>query len=350
MGQMKKGGKGKIERAATEEQLNLLAAKIPISNRSYTRTQASKLIVENPQKPNWGLRDEQELTVLQALLRSQMGELQRLGKALQAEDLDDDSRSELEDRRDDLVDDISRQEESIREHKQDEQERLLEFQEAMIDDYESFHEVIKKPSLSQVKQACAALDAQNPHWDSYREGLPEPNEVLCNALLTKFPSLRRASAKAAPNLQYAPRTQSSSHSKKKGKCGCLFLFVLVLAVGGVLMSPKREQPQNASKSGPTQRAEELDQSAQPNNSEPKVSAPLVRESRIFTEERLWTDRKGRKLTAALIRLFKMDDVYHGDFQKTDGDVFTYKIGNFSDEDVNFVKGLLKVETLEEPQE
>ena len=55
--------------------------------------------------------------------------------------------------------------------------------------------------------------------------------------------------------------------------------------------------------------------------------------------RTWTNREGRELEAKLIRLFKMDGVFHGEFVRPSGDVFTYKIGNFSQADIQFVKDL-----------
>jgi len=330
-GAKKKSGNKKIERAATEEQLNLLAGKIPISNRAYTRSQASKLIVENPQKSDWVLKGQQKLTILQALLKSQMGELQRLVKALQAEDLDNEHRSDLETDRDELRESISFQKEEIEEHKQDEKEELLGFQEAMTDDYEGYNEVIKKPTLAQVKQACAALDAQNPRWRSEREGLPDPDEVLCNTLLATFPSLRKTSS-SEQSKQSAPR------SKKGGQRGCLLLFAAVLAVWVLFRILIPEQQQDEPKSGPAERAEKPAESTKPKKQAETLTNPLLG---IRTPLRTWRNKKGDELEAALIRLFKMDGVYHGDFQRPNGTVFTYKIGNFSETDIDFVKGLLE---------
>ena len=55
--------------------------------------------------------------------------------------------------------------------------------------------------------------------------------------------------------------------------------------------------------------------------------------------RTWTNKEGSELEAELIRLFKMDGVFHGEFVRPSGDVFTYKIGNFSQADIQFVKDL-----------
>ncbi len=52
------------------------------------------------------------------------------------------------------------------------------------------------------------------------------------------------------------------------------------------------------------------------------------------------NKKGDQLEAELIRSFKIDGVYHGDFLRPNGKVFTYKIGNFSEADIDFVKELL----------
>ena len=41
-----------------------------------------------------------------------------------------------------------------------------------------------------------------------------------------------------------------------------------------------------------------------------------------------------------MRLFKIDGVYHGDFRSPNGNVSTFKTGNFSPADIEFVKGLL----------
>lgn len=60
--------------------------------------------------------------------------------------------------------------------------------------------------------------------------------------------------------------------------------------------------------------------------------------------RTWTNREGRELEAELIRLFKMDGVFHGEFVRPSGDVFTYKIGNFSQADIQFVKDLQEKST------
>ncbi len=62
---------------------------------------------------------------------------------------------------------------------------------------------------------------------------------------------------------------------------------------------------------------------------------------IKTPLRTWTNKQGDDLEAALVRLFKMDGVYHGDFQRPNGTVFTYKIGNFSQRDIDLVKQLLE---------
>ena len=55
--------------------------------------------------------------------------------------------------------------------------------------------------------------------------------------------------------------------------------------------------------------------------------------------RTWTNKEGYVLEAELIRLFKMDGVFHGEFVRPSGVVFTYKIGNFSQADIQFVKNL-----------
>ena len=55
--------------------------------------------------------------------------------------------------------------------------------------------------------------------------------------------------------------------------------------------------------------------------------------------RTWTNKEGGELEAELIRLFKMDGVFHGEFLRPSGDVFTDKIGNFSQADIQFVKDL-----------
>ena len=55
--------------------------------------------------------------------------------------------------------------------------------------------------------------------------------------------------------------------------------------------------------------------------------------------RTWTNKEGSELEAELIRLFKMDGVFHGEFVRPSGDVFTYQIGNFSQADIQFVKDL-----------
>ena len=55
--------------------------------------------------------------------------------------------------------------------------------------------------------------------------------------------------------------------------------------------------------------------------------------------RTWTNKEGSELEAELIRLFKMDGVFHGEFVRPSGDVFTYKIGNFSQADIQLVKDL-----------
>ena len=55
--------------------------------------------------------------------------------------------------------------------------------------------------------------------------------------------------------------------------------------------------------------------------------------------RTWTNKEGGELEAELVRLFKMDGVFHGEFVRPSGDVFTYKIGNFSQADIQLVKDL-----------
>lgn len=62
-------------------------------------------------------------------------------------------------------------------------------------------------------------------------------------------------------------------------------------------------------------------------------------NRVKSPMRTWTNKEGRELEAELIRLFKMDGVFHGEFLRPSGDVFTYKIGNFSQADIQFVKDL-----------
>ena len=132
------------------------------------------------------------------------------------------------------------------------------------------------------------------------------------------------------------QTKSIKNAKKSG-CGCSNAVVgvavtIAVLLGLIVMCSKESTTQDTDdiKPPPSQQKKPLIQ-----------PLPLaVKESRIYTEQRSWRDRKGRELEAALLRLFKMDGAYHGDFEKPDGEVFTYKIGNLSDEDIEFVKSLL----------
>lgn len=60
----------------------------------------------------------------------------------------------------------------------------------------------------------------------------------------------------------------------------------------------------------------------------------------LTEQRTWTSKNGRTLKATLLRLELVEGRYVGIFEKPGGETFEYKIGNLSEADVEFVKGLV----------
>ena len=154
------------------------------------------------------------------------------------------------------------------------------------------------------------------------------------------------------------RGRRDGGGSKKG-CGCVGPILLLVAICTVAAAigqcggstseqeekgtqtlgeakDQRSRPEDSVESKPLPKAPEVSELEDPVKSKPLPQAPRVR-----TAQRTWIDAKGRELQAALIRLFKMDGIYHGDFERPDGSVFTYKIGNLSEDDVELVKGLLK---------
>ena len=154
------------------------------------------------------------------------------------------------------------------------------------------------------------------------------------------------------------RERRRGNEKGKG-CGCVGSILLLLSIFAVFSAiqqcgeptkeleeketqtfadPKEKEPESAS-SSPSKPELGRPKAAPSKSSIEKT--PLSQKPQVRTNQRTWTDSKGRELEAALIRLFKTDGVFHGDFERPDGSVFTYKIGNLSEDDINLVKGLLK---------
>lgn len=79
--------------------------------------------------------------------------------------------------------------------------------------------------------------------------------------------------------------------------------------------------------------EQVEPSAIPASS--SVPSPL-------TQQRVWTDSKGRNLEAMLLTLRKDNDgLYVGQFQRPNGEKFEYRIGLLGASDVELVRGLVR---------
>lgn len=125
-------------------------------------------------------------------------------------------------------------------------------------------------------------------------------------------------------------------------CTLLQFFVLLVAIsantnnGSFNLQPERSKqyPLSPRESGSPQ--PELEKIQPPGS----VVASLP--SNPFFQERIWTDRQGRQLTAELIDVrTNQDGALWGKFMRTNGDTFTFEINKLSNSDINLLRDWLK---------
>ncbi len=202
---------------ASEAQLRRLAAHGRLEDKDYTMKEASDLIgaiLEANEEPIWNLADQNQSLIRNIETRQIKKAIRNLEKQIAIESLMQKERCNLSDELDSYQDRLvqigeskNETKESLREEKEMQKERILEFQEELGPDG-MWSDFIKKPNQSQIKQSLEALDREYPNWERDK-GL----EALIATLTSNFPELQKR--------------DSQPVNKSKG---CLSLLVISFAI------------------------------------------------------------------------------------------------------------------------